>query len=298
MESWDDLRFFLSVAAHGSTMAASTEIKTSQSTVFRRIGSLEEALGVTLFDRRPFGYTLTPAGAVLLPLARQIEQEMTAFRQAANREAHREMTVIRFSVPDAALEFMLPSIIAAFRARYPEIRIEVVESPRQLDLASGEADVAFRSNPSSDPELFGRRLAEERPQLAASSTYAERHPLPATEQAVADHSFINPTGVLATALADWMVQNVPPQRVLLHPESVTSALAAVRSGIGIGVLPQFIVDRDPLLVAAPLALPIKPFELWIVTHQRRRRAPPVRFLMDLVASYVLDTTPARSPSAS
>ena len=62
MQDWNDLRFFLSVAEQGSTLAASAVCKTSQSTVFRRIGALEQTLGMPLFDRRSSGYTLTPAG--------------------------------------------------------------------------------------------------------------------------------------------------------------------------------------------------------------------------------------------
>ena len=59
VRDWDDLRFFVAVADHGSTLAAAAACGTSQSTVFRRIISLEESVGVPLFERRASGYVVT-----------------------------------------------------------------------------------------------------------------------------------------------------------------------------------------------------------------------------------------------
>lgn len=290
MQDWTDLRFFLSVARSGSTLAASAGLKTSQSTVFRRIGALEKALSMTLFDRRPSGYSLTSAGSRLLPLAQQVEAAIDALTQAAAAESRQQMTVIRLSLPDASMEYMLPAVMPEFRDLHPDVRIEIVASDRKLDLASGEADVALRANPASDPDLFGRRLTSERPTLTAGVNYAQHHKLPTTDTEVADHAFISLTSVYAGLLGDWFARTVPRHRVLLQPDSITSTVSAVRSGLGIAVLPQFLSDRDPTLVAAPLELPITPFELWIVTHERMRAAPAVRALMDCIARYVTTTS--------
>ena len=61
-ENWDDLRVFLAVAKAGSLSGAARSLGVNHSTVFRRIGAFEEALGVRLFERVPSGYLLTPAG--------------------------------------------------------------------------------------------------------------------------------------------------------------------------------------------------------------------------------------------
>lgn len=293
MGDWDDLRFFLSVAEHGSTLAAGSALRTSQSTVFRRIAALEAALGVLLFERRPSGYVLTATGSTLLPVAKQIETGITRFAETAADAIAQTIGVVRLSAPDSALEYMLPTVMAGFRRRFPNVRIEIVVSNRQLDLATGEADVAVRANPASDQALFGRRLGEDRPVIAGSRLYAEQHPLPRSDAEVADHDFINLTGVLPVLLADWFTRVVPKSRILLQPDSMASAVTAMRSGLGISVLPQFVVDRDPDLVAAPLQLPLKPIELWVLTHERLRGSPPARALIDLIAEYVASTTPPR-----
>ena len=94
MLDWNDLRYFLGVAEHGSTLAAGRALRVSQTTVARRIAALEEALGLPLFERRQAGYALTPAGEGLLDRARQVGSAASA------REGYHE---IWFALIDHAL---------------------------------------------------------------------------------------------------------------------------------------------------------------------------------------------------
>ncbi len=294
MQDWNDLRFFLAVAEHGSTLAASVVCQTSQSTVFRRIASLEQSTGVTLFDRHASGYRLTSAGIKLLPLAQEAAAAMGIFGQAAASERRRQTTVIRFSAPDVTMEFLLPTIMGTFREKHPEAQVELIASDRKLDLAAGEADIALRTNPLwTDASLFGRRVAYERPMLAASKKYVDSHRLPATEAEFANHDFVSLTSNLSEVLGDWFQRNVPRHRIVLQPDTLASTLSAVRSGLGISVLPQFLCDRDDTLVAAPLALPVPEFELWIVCHKRLKSSEPVRSLMESIRNYIAATTKPR-----
>jgi len=86
MTDWNDLRYFLAVVDHGSTLSAGRALKVSQTTVARRVAALEEALGLVLFDRRQAGYELTPAGALLVDLARAIPTAATPFEESAAAE--------------------------------------------------------------------------------------------------------------------------------------------------------------------------------------------------------------------
>src|SRR5438874_2135204 len=83
MFDWNDLRFFLAVAREGSTLAAGKALRTSQTTVARRIAALERTLGLPLFEKRQAGYALTPAGEQLLARAGQVERAARGFSEAA-----------------------------------------------------------------------------------------------------------------------------------------------------------------------------------------------------------------------
>src|SRR5687768_14508662 len=80
---WNDLRYFVSVAEQGSTLKAGRALRVSQTTVARRIAALEEAIGLSLFERRAAGYALTPDGEALLRHARQVSAAAEQFTQAA-----------------------------------------------------------------------------------------------------------------------------------------------------------------------------------------------------------------------
>ena len=173
----------------------------------------------------------------------------------------------------------------------------MLASDRKLDLATGEADVALRSNPGqNDTEIFGRRVAYERPMVVASRAYVERYGLPCTQSEVGQHNFISLTSALAGLLAEWFVQTVPRNRILLQPDSMASTLSAVRGSLGISVLPQFICDRDPMLVTSSLPLPLPRFEMWLVSHSRLRGLPTVRAFMDMIGKYISSTTIDRTVS--
>src|SRR3954469_17392666 len=83
MFDWDDLRTFLAVAETGSTLAAGKRLRVSQTTAARRVAALERALGLTLFERRPAGYALTPAGEALVEPARGVASAAGAVGEAA-----------------------------------------------------------------------------------------------------------------------------------------------------------------------------------------------------------------------
>src|SRR6478672_3814125 len=87
MLDWNDLRYFLAVAREGSTLAAARALRTSQTTVARRIAALENAIGLPLFEKRQAGYGLTPAGHDLRPLAEQVEASATGFADAASGQS-------------------------------------------------------------------------------------------------------------------------------------------------------------------------------------------------------------------
>src|SRR3546814_3455549 len=83
MFDWNDLRYFIAVAETGSTLAAGRTLRVSQTMVARRVAALEEALGLTLFERRQAGYAPTPAGEALLGQAHQVGTAATALEEAA-----------------------------------------------------------------------------------------------------------------------------------------------------------------------------------------------------------------------
>jgi DNA-binding transcriptional LysR family regulator len=161
MFDWDDLKPFLAVARHGSTIAAARALQVDQSTVQRRITELERRVGQPLVERRASGYRLTAYGEELRPLAEAVEQQVAALEQRI-RDTGRELNgIVRLTCPEPLVQRITQSpLLDRLHAVHPRLRIEFVTSDRYLDLAKGDADVALRSGDTVDGSLVGRKVAD------------------------------------------------------------------------------------------------------------------------------------------
>ena len=160
MFDWNDLKYFLAVARHGSTIAAGKALGTSQSTVHRRLEELERRIGQALVTRQASGYRLTEYGTTLLPFAERIEAAVGDFQRRATDTEQDMKGAIRVTCPEPIVIRMTQSgLIERFHARHPHLRVEFITSDRYLDLSKGEVDIAFRSG-DTDDELIGRKIAD------------------------------------------------------------------------------------------------------------------------------------------
>lgn len=146
---WDDLRYVLAVAEHGSVAAGARALGVNHTTVLRRINALEAAQAVRLFERLPTGYALTAGGEELLAAARQMGEVVTALeRRLAGQDLRLEGS-LRATTIDTLMVSVLPTILAAFRAAHPGVQIEISVSNTIANLTKRDADVAIR--PTDDP---------------------------------------------------------------------------------------------------------------------------------------------------
>lgn len=282
-----DWHIFLGVARHGSTLAASRQLGVSQSTVSRRIDALEIALGVTLFDRRPSGYTLTGAGAHLVPRAEAIVAAVAA-ALSASRQFRRGLTgQVRVTVPVAFGQSFMTSAIRDFRQTCPEISVELVSSEEKLDLLAGGADVALRVGPRPDaPGLVARKILVDTWSIYCSAEYAVAHGVPRSGSDLARHPVIALSmGFRDTPLAHWMDRTVPEQAVVLRYHDIPGLLAGLAGGIGVGLMSDTVAAAlglelcfvPPVTEAAPL---------WLVTTEGLRSEPRIRAFVDFLAGYM------------
>lgn len=278
---WNDWRHFLAVARAGSTLVAARSLRVSQTTVARRIAALEEALGLPLFERRPAGYALTAAGASLVDQVEALERAALATEQLALASGREAAGTVRFTSEDIFVTALLAPHIADFQQLHPAIRLEFDSSPGVRDLGSGEADVALRSTKQEQPAgTVGRALCADDWTLYCSQGYAARHGVPCSMAELRQHALIGGGGGhLAQEYGEWIDAAGLNDRVTMQQGSATGLLSAVRTGLGIGVLPAVIADADPdLLQCAPPTDHGR--QLWLLTHERVRHSPPVRAVID------------------
>ena len=284
MLDWNDLRYFLAVADHGSTLAAGRALRTSQTTVARRIAALEQAIGLPLFDRRQAGYAPTPAGTDLLERARAVEHAATGFGEAAAAQARDVSGTVRLTTEEIFAHTLLGPMLRDLHDLHPGIVIELDTAGNLRDLGAGEADIALRSTKSPQPAgVVGRRLCIDDWTLYCSRDYAARHGLPKTKQELKNHALVGGGGGnLERAYSAWIHELGLDDQVAIHHGTSTGLLSAVRSGFGIAVLPCLLADSEADLIRCLPPRRDHGRTMWLLTHDRVRHAPRVRVVIDFL----------------
>ena len=283
MFDWNDLRYFIAVARHGSTIAAGKALGLSQSTVHRRLGELERRIGRQLVTRHTSGYKLTEFGEALLPYADRVNAAIVDVERRIS-DTTRDLTgIVRVTCPEPIVYRMTQSkLIDRFHARHPGLRVEFVTSDRYLDLSKGEVDVAFRSG-DTDDELVGRKIADSIWAVYASRDYVERHGKPERIEDLPRHPLVGFDDTLAGhRAAKWMRDVAPNATVAARNNSVLGLVYAVKSGVGIGALPIALGDAEPDLVRVlgPIAELSRSWRL--LAHPDVRHTPRVAAFFDFI----------------
>ena len=284
MFDWNDIRYFLAVAEHGSTLAAGRALRVSQTTVSRRIAALEEALGLAVFERLQSGYALTDTGQELLEHARQVGVHAEALFSTASAKDRSASGTVRITVEDLYSVTVLAPIIRELREAYPAIRIDLDTTGEVRNLAAGEADIAVRSCVvPDDPNIVGRRLFPDNFNFYCSREYAAAKGVPAGPEHLGEHALIaGGGGGIELAYNGWLASKGLMGAVVMHTGSATGLLSAVKCGAGIAALPCIVAEREPDLIRCYSPARDNSSYLWLLTHERLRRTPRVRAVMDFL----------------
>lgn len=275
---WDDVRYFLELARQGSLSGASRRLAVEHSTVARRVESLEQALGVRLFDRLPRGWTLTAEGETLAAQAKGLENEAIAFSRAALGVSSLQGTVRISAPPITASHFLVPRL-ASLRADWPGVDLEIIGESRDANLLHGEADLALRLSRPTAPGLAARAVGRIGYGLYAVPGYTARLP--------ADWVFLGYDRSLSQVPQQtWLDGIANGRRFVLRSNDLAALYQACRAGLGIAALPHFLGRPDNGLkqldgYEAPTAR-----RVWLVVHPDVRRSPRVRAVADSLAAMI------------
>lgn len=284
--SWDDFRLIKAIADVRSLPAAAALLGINHSTVFRRLGQIEEALGAKLFERHRSGYTLTTPGEEMVALAHRVDEDITAFTR---KMAGREITPageLRVTTNDSLLIHLLTPLFVKFRKACRDVRLDVVLANQELNLSKRDADVAIRATDNPPENLVGRRAA-----TIAWALYGRAEEFPnsdaLTQESLFERDWVALGDNLATLKAVKFVhEHIAPERIGYRVNTVLGLAEAVEQGLGVGHLPCFIGDVRPGL--ARLGSPIPEFStgLWVLTHPDLRHSPRVRVFLDFLAEEI------------
>ncbi|CUH62612.1 D-malate degradation protein R [Thalassovita gelatinovora] len=248
---WDKLRIFHAVADAGSLTHAGDVLHLSQSAVSRQVRALEESLNATLFHRHARGLILTEQGELLFDATRAMAKRLEA-AEARIRDSEEEVFgQLRVTTTTGFGTLWLAPRLPKLYEKYPDLNIDLMLEERVLDLPMREADVAIRMKEPSQADLIRKRLMAVRMLLYASPEYLDRHGTPETIEQIAEHRLVcqNPASAQVGAGAN-LVQHLLTYdvRATLTVNNYFGVLQAVINHLGIGVLPDYLLQDFPNLV--------------------------------------------------
>ncbi|MBS9716474.1 LysR family transcriptional regulator [Pseudohalocynthiibacter aestuariivivens] len=265
MKNWDDLRFFRALVGARSIRAAAADLQTTHATVSRRVRTLEEELGNTLFERGRDGFKLTEFGRKIQTFADAVADNTSAIDRLSFAQGGSLAGPLRLSLLEDLYTFALHDHIDEFMTQHPMIKLELITTAELSNLNRREADVVIRLTQSPPEYTYGRKVAESPLAVYASQSYLDNRP--------------SLDRWIALDYAPTLAPYIPARPAFLSP-SLSVVASVLRHGQGIGLLPCFIGEKDPDLRRLLEFDLIADLQIWVLTHQDLRHNPRVRALIE------------------
>lgn len=254
MMDWDKLRIFHAAAQAGSFTHAGDSLNMSQSAVSRQVSALEADLGVPLFHRHARGLLLTEQGELLYRTARDVLMQLEAVQTRLTDSREKPTGVLRVTTTVGLGSTWLTQRIHEFIDLYPDMDLRLLVDDAELDLSMREADIAIRLRQPTQPDLIQRKLFTVHFHVYAAPSYLKRYGTPSSIADLDNHRLVTFGEHAPAYLRDmnWLeiagrdVDN--PRRVVLRVNNVVAIKRAVQKGIGVAILPDYLVENDSSLV--------------------------------------------------
>jgi DNA-binding transcriptional LysR family regulator len=281
---WNLIKSFLAVAEGGSLSAAARALTSSQPTIGRHIGELEQSLKITLFERTANGMALTDAGSQLLENARRIANETASFSLAATGRSQEIAGTVRVTASEIVSHFLLPPIVRRLREAEPQLQIEIVSSNAVQNLLTRDADIAVRMVEPAQAELIARKVNDIALGAFAAPAYLERHGEPKTPQDLLSHTVIglDRNDLLIREFAR-MGQSVTRQAFAVRTDDQVLNWRLVEASAGIGFGQLYVGRHSGKVVRILPDMRIGTLPMWVAAHRELRTSLRVRRAYDFIA---------------
>jgi DNA-binding transcriptional LysR family regulator len=219
------------------------------------VSALEQELGVSLFHRHARGLILTEQGELLHSTAHDVFMKLEAARAKLTDSRERPNGELKVTTtPGIGVHWLTPRL-GEFLDLYPDIRVTLLTTEEELDLAMREADVAIRLRQPTQPDLIQRKLFSLHFHAWASPEYIKRFGTPRSVEELGKHRLV----VLGGTAPPWLQQSGnwlltqghdggAPRVPWLTINNVLGVLRACQRGIGIAMLPDYLVEENGGLV--------------------------------------------------
>jgi len=289
---WDKLRIFHAAAEAGSFTHAGEVLHMSQSAVSRQVSALERELSAPLFHRHARGLVLTEQGELLYRTAQEVFMKLASAETLLTDSRGKPRGDLRVTTTIALGVHWLTPRLHEFMTLYPDIRLQLVLNDDELDLGMREADVAIRFQPPTQNDLIRRKLFVVHNHVYASLEYVKTYGAPRTLADLENHRILTYGGIVPPhiRLVNWLetagrANGAAPRTPALQINSMLGLKEAVRRGLGLAFLPDYVARDDQRIVAVLDAEDSLPnFETYFVYPEEMKASKRIEVFRDFLVA--------------
>lgn len=273
--NWDDIRFVVAVADHGSVAAAARALSVNHATVLRRIQAFETRQGLRIFDKSQRGYQVSPDRRGLIASMRDAAASLGQVEQMIEAERPNLQGGVRVTTTDTFAQTVLPGAVARVVDELG-IPVDVITENAHLDLGRIQAHVTLRPAVTLPKDLVGEQAA-----LFRFGVYGAD---PKTE------GWLGLSGPPARSMAGVWLREQCGQPILTADSFVTLAGIAAK-GVGRAVLPAVLGDQWPGLTRLFLPEDLPAIPIWVASHVDYAQSGRLRRIRRILSDVIADEAP-------
>lgn len=289
---WDKLRIFHAAAEAGSFTHAGDALHMSQSAVSRQVSALERDLKVVLFHRHARGLVLTEQGDLLHRTVAEVMNKLQTAETLLADTTTKPSGELKITAPVGLGTVWVTQRLREFMELYPEIKIDLILNDDQLDISMRQADVAVWTREPERTDLIRRQLFTMRVHAYASTGYVRKFGAPRTLKDLDSekHRIVAYSGHPAQHLSaiTWIEsagrEGLPPRDAPFKVNSVVAMKYAIRAGIGVGMVPDYLVENETDLVPVLTEIEAPVMPILFVYPEELKGSKRVQVLRDFLVA--------------
>lgn len=285
---WDKLRIFHAAAEAGSFTHAANALNLSQSAISRQVAALEQEIGSPLFHRHARGLVLSEPGELLYQTASDVLKRLESVRMQLTETREKPTGKLRVTTTVGLGSGWLTQRAQEFLELYPDVELQLVFDNEEIDLTMRKADAAIRLRQPQQPDLIQRRLFTVHLHVYAAPGYLARYGTPETTEDLDRHRIITfgePAPNYLRNLNALETAGLPEGQVrpaILQINNLMAMKSAIERGIGLALLPDYMIDKDTKLVQVLPDLDLASFDTYFCYPEQLRDAAKLKVFRDFL----------------
>lgn len=274
--NWDDIKLFLEVARSERLSIAAKRLAVDASTLSRRVHKLEASLSTQLFERTIDGHVLTHDGNKLLQFARRMELDASQAFDEIKEQKDLNSGRVRIGVTEAFGNCVIAPNLIKLKQKFPNIQIELVHFARDVKISRNEADIAIAVEKPKSTSTIIAKLCDYQLQLYGHASYLKGIEGHVDTNELFKYQWVSYVdNLLFTEQLSYLKELNADIQPSFQSTSIMSQYSAIKSGLGIGILPCFLAEQDASLIKLCCNDIKLVRSFYLVTHPESKRISQV-----------------------